>query len=126
MQRLSIFPATYLVFARKTVTWRVSRIAKSLYGREQRNLIFRGSFARSPAKVRAQNGKLARLAHGRTPPCRDCQLPGCFLLTRGGRADRLKAMMGDGADSWGKIGCGKEFPGPPPLALASLHQRGIG
>ncbi len=48
----------YLVFARKTVTWRVAQIAKSLYGRDQENLVFRGDFARLGAKVRAQNGKL--------------------------------------------------------------------
>ncbi len=75
MQRLSTLPGGYLVFARKTVSWRVSGNGKSRPCREKKFRIFRRDFARSPAKVRAQNGKLARLPPGRTPPCRNCQLP---------------------------------------------------
>ncbi len=71
----STLPVTYLVFARKTVTWRVSPRGKSRPCREKKFWSFRGDFARSPAEVRAQNGRLAHLPPGRTPPCRDCQLP---------------------------------------------------
>jgi hypothetical protein len=105
-------PATYLVFARKTVTWRVSRNAKSLQGRDQKNLIFWGDFARSPAKVRAQNGGLARLPPGRTRPCRDSQLSWMTVsfLTGTRCADRLRPMMGNGAEMRDKIGRGTASP----------------
>ncbi len=50
---------------------------------------------------------------GRTGTCRDSQLSALFLLDAARRADKLEGMIGNGAETWGKLVNEKRADWPP-------------